>query len=179
MNNLLIALTTTTFLTFSAIAQERDHHRDLENIEKRIKSALERGDITNEEAKAKYAEVKKMIEKKHVDRKFTKKEDAERKKREHVRKQRELDERQHREHQERAHREHEERKHHHSERQLDEARELVERQEERHRHARMEAVERSLHQAVEAGLISGLDAEKMMAKLHLAAIKHRKKMSRH
>ena len=89
-----------------------------------------------------------------------------------------------RKHEEREHkqdRDHEERGHHehnHTERQLDEAREHAERQREHHHHARFDAIEKSLHQAVEAGLISGLEAQKTMAKLHLAAIKHQQKKER-
>ena len=72
MKNLALTLTTTTLLALPAIAQERGQKRDqperkkgdLENVEKRIKSAVERGVISKEEAKAKFAEVKKMVEKK-------------------------------------------------------------------------------------------------------------------
>ena len=97
MQNLLITLTTTTLLAFPAIAQERDQKRDqperkksdLENVEKRIKSAVERGDISKEEAKAKYAEVKKQFEKRRAaegktDRPVSQKEFAERMKREQM-----------------------------------------------------------------------------------------------
>ena len=89
--------------------------------------------------------------------------------------------REHEEREQQERRKHEEREHHehnHTERQLDEAREHAERQRERHHHARFDAIEKSLHQAAEAGLISGLEAQKTMAKLHLAAIKHQQKKER-
>ena len=274
MRTLVLTLTTTTLLALPAIAQERGPKRDqperkkgdLENVEKRIKSAVERGDITKEEAKAKFAEMKKMMEKKRIaeqksdkpnfesierrlkegvkrgdlteeqakakfaevkkqfakrraaagktDRPVSQREFAERMKQEQMRKhpeameraqkmRRELelkhreaanhkrneqaDHQKRREHEERIRseqqerRKHEEREHHehnHTERQLDEAREHAERQRERHHHARFDAIEKSLHQAVEAGLISGLEAQKTMAKLHLAAIKHQQKKER-
>lgn len=282
MRTLVLTLTTISLLALPTIAQERGPKRNqpehkkgaLENVEKRIKSAVERGDITKEEAKAKFAEVKKMIEKKRIaeqkgdkpnfesierrlkegvkrgdlteeeakakfaevkkqfakrraaagktDRPVSQREFAERMKQEQMRKhpeameraqkmrrelelkkreaahrkrneqadhqkRREHEERERQErrmHEEREHeqdRDHEEREHHehnHTERQSDEAREHAEHQRERHHHARFDAIEKSLHQAVEAGLISGLEAQKTMAKLHLAAIKHQQKRER-
>ena len=212
MRTRILTLTTITLLALPAIAQERGPKRDqperkkgdLENVEKRIKSAVERGDITKEEAKAKFTEVKKMMEKKRqhqdeaMERAQNMRRELELKHREaanHKRneqanhqKRREHEERirseqqERRKHEEREQeRDHEERGHHehnHTERQLDEAREHAERQRERHHHARFDAIEKSLHQAVEAGLISGLEAQKTMAKLHLAAIKHQQKKER-
>ena len=243
MQNLALTLTTITLLALPAIAQERGQKRDqpernkgdLENVEKRIKSAVARGVISKEEAKAKFAEMKKMMEKKRnaeqksgkpsfesIERRLKEgvkrgditeeqakarfaeakkmrrelelkhRESADRKRNEQAdhQKRREHEERIRREqqerrmHEEREHkqdREHEERGHHehdHTERQLDEAREHAERQRERHHHARFDAIEKSLQQAVEAGLISGLEAQKTMAKIHLAAIKHQQKKER-
>ena len=236
MRNLILTLTTSTLLALPTIAQERGQKRDqperkkgdFENVEKRIKSAVERGDITKEEAKAKFAEMKKMMERRRIAEQKSDKpnfESIERRLKEGVRrgdlteeqakakfaeikkqfekrretanhkrnnqvdhqKRREHEEREQQErrkHEEREHeqdRDHEERGHHehdHTERQLDEAREHAERQRERHHHARFDAIEKSLHQAVEAGLISGLEAQKTMAKLHLAAIKHQQKKER-
>lgn len=208
MKTRVLTLTTITLLTLPAIAQERGQKRDqperkkgdLENIEKRIKSAVERGDISKEEAKAKFTEVKKMMEKKRqhqdeaMERSQKMRRELELKHRETANHKRneQADHQKRREHEEHARheqqerrkhedRDHEERSHHehnHSERQLDEAREHAERQRERHHHARFDAIEKSLHQAVEAGLISGLEAQKTMAKLHLAAIKHQQKKER-
>ncbi len=210
MKTRVLTLTTITLLALPSIAQERGQKRDqperkkgeLENVEKRIKSAVERGDITKEEAKAKFAEVKKMMEKKRnaermkqeqmrkhpeaVERAKKMRHELELKKREAANNKRneQTDHQKRREHEEREQQErrkHEEREHHehnHTERQLDEAREHAERQRERHHHARFDAIEKSLHQAAEAGLISGLEAQKTMAKLHLAAIKHQQKKER-
>jgi translation initiation factor IF-2 len=246
MKTRVLTLTTITLLALPSIAQERGQKRDqperkkgeLENVEKRIKSAVERGDITKEEAKAKFAEVKKMMEKKRsaeqksdkpnfesierrlkegvkrgdlteeqakakfaemkkmmekkrkhpeaVERAKKMRHELELKKREAANNKRneQTDHQKRREHEEREQQErrkHEEREHHehnHTERQLDEAREHAERQRERHHHARFDAIEKSLHQAVEAGLISGLEAQKTMAKIHLAAIKHQQKKER-
>ena len=214
MKTLLLTLTTTTLLALPSLAQDRDKKRDqpehkggdLEHIEKRLKSAVAKGDMTEEQAKAKYAEVKKNLAKTREeagkkDRPVSPKQFPQKRQHEQMRKhQAEAKERmqmmrreaehKHREqqerrkHEEREHnerREREEREHHghkHSERQLDEAREHAERQQEHHRRARFEAIERSLHQAVEGGLISGLDAQKTMAKLQLAAIKHQQKKNR-
>ena len=74
MRNLILTLTTSTLLALPTIAQERGQKRDqperkkgdFENVEKRIKSAVERGDITKEEAKAKFAEMKKMMERRRI-----------------------------------------------------------------------------------------------------------------
>ena len=236
MKTRVLILTTITLLALPAIAQEHGQKRDqperkkgdLENIEKRIKSAVERGDITKEEAKSKFAEMKKMMEIKRnakqksdkpnfesierrlkesvkrgdlteeqakakfaeMKKQFEKRREAANHKRNEQadhQKRREHEEREQQErrkHEDREHkqdRDHEERGHHehnHTERQLDEAREHAERQRERHHHARFDAIEKSLHQAVEAGLISGLEAQKTMAKLHLAAIKHQQKKER-
>ena len=214
MKNLALTLTTITLLTLPAIAQEHGQKRDqperkkgdLENIEKRIKSAVERGEITKEEAKAKFVEVKKMVGKKrkHQDETMERgqkmrrelelkhRESANHKRNEQADHQKRREHEEHarreqqerRKHEEREHkqdRDHEERGHHehnHTERQQDEAREHAERQREHHHHARFDAIEKSLHQAVEAGLISGLEAQKTMAKLHLAAIKHQQKKER-
>lgn len=236
MRNPILTLTTIILLALPTIAQERGPKRsqterkkgDFENVEKRIKNAVERGDITKEEAKAKFAEMKKMMERGRIaeqksdkpnfesieqrlkegvrrgdlteeqakakfaemKKQFEKRREAANHKRNNQvdhQKRREHEEREQQErrmHEEREHeqdRDHEERGHHehdHTERQLDEAREHAERQRERHHHARFDAIEKSLHQAVEAGLISGLEAQKTMAKLHLAAIKHQQKKER-
>ena len=196
--------------------EQKSDKPNFESIERRLKEGVKRGDLTEEQAKAKFAEMKKMMEKKRnaagkTERPISKKEFAERMKQEQMRKHPEAVERakkmrhelelkkreaannkrneqtdhqKRREHEEREQQErrkHEEREHHehnHTERQLDEAREHAERQRERHHHARFDAIEKSLHQAVEAGLISGLEAQKTMAKLHLAAIKHQQKKER-
>ncbi|MDB4537351.1 hypothetical protein N9230_01920 [Akkermansiaceae bacterium] len=197
MKTLLLTLSTTALLALPSYSQDRDEKRDkpeqrkekLESLEKRIKSAVERGDLTHEQARAKFAEAKKQLDKtgpaeRNIERPVPPKEFAEKMRRAQMEKQQEMVKRiaKEREQAERGKREQMERREHqeheHTGRQLDEARERAQHQEERNRHARFEAIERSLHQAVEAGLISGLDAQKTMAKLHLAAIKHQQRKSR-
>ena len=136
---------------------EEDRRPDLEDLKKRIEGAMNRGEMTREQAEARMGEIRRAREAARV---RPNREDApsrpnqEREARE--REEREMA--QDRERAERARNEERERNHQHRE--------------------RIEAIEKSLFQAVEAGLIPEIEARKTMARLHLAMIKHEQKKMR-